>query len=127
MIDIDKFKKVNDTYGHSIGDDVIKIVAKTIKENVLSESIFGRIGGEEFAILCTRDSKEEVHQNIELIREKIENLEVITADKKIVKFTISEGIAECVADTKSLDELLKEADIALYEAKDSGRNRVIFR
>ncbi len=127
MIDIDKFKKVNDTYGHSVGDDVIKIVAQTIKENLLPETIFGRIGGEEFALLCTRDSKEEVHQNIELVRKKIEDLEVITEDKEIVKFTISEGIAACIADTQSLDKLLKEADIALYEAKGSGRNKVIFR
>ena len=127
MIDIDKFKEVNDKYGHSIGDKVIKIVTKAISDNLLEGSIFGRIGGEEFALVCNADSKATVVQNIESIREKIDNLETKAYDGTVVKFTISEGISKTKVKTQTLDELLKEADIALYEAKGSGRNRVIFR
>jgi len=127
MIDIDKFKNINDTYGHHIGDEVIKLVTKTISENLLDNAFLGRIGGEEFAAICYSEDPNHVLENIEKIRVKIENLELKTDDGKSVKFTISEGIAKVTQDTKSLDELLKEADIALYEAKGSGRNRVIFR
>jgi len=127
MIDIDKFKRINDNFGHPVGDEVIKIVTKTISENLLNDTIFGRIGGEEFAAICHSENSQDVLENIEMIREKIDNLEVTTPDGQSVKFTISEGIAKATEDTKTLDELLKEADIALYEAKGSGRNRVIFR
>ena len=127
MIDIDKFKEVNDKYGHSIGDKVIKIVTQTISKNILEDTIFGRIGGEEFALICNADSNDTLVKNIELIRVEIEKLEVMSDDKAIVKFTISEGISKAKMKTNTLDELLKEADIALYEAKGSGRNRVIFR
>jgi len=127
MIDIDKFKEVNDKYGHSIGDEVIKIVTKTIADSILKDTIFGRIGGEEFALICNAESKAIVMKNIESMREKIEKLEVNAHNGEIVKFTISEGISKAKVKTKKLDELLKEADIALYEAKGSGRNRVIFR
>jgi len=127
VIDIDKFKAVNDTYGHPIGDEVIKLVAKTIKEYISKEAIFGRIGGEEFSIVCHADSKDEVIGRIESIRNIIEKLEVITDEGHVVKCTISEGISKTNEDINSLDKLLKEADLALYEAKGSGRNRVIFR
>jgi len=127
MMDIDKFKMVNDTYGHGVGDEVIKLVTKTISENLLECSIFGRIGGEEFAAICHSEDSDDIFKKIENIREKIENLQVITDDGSVVKFTISNGIANATDETKTLDELLKEADIALYEAKGSGRNKVIFR
>jgi len=127
IIDIDKFKNINDTYGHYIGDKVIKLVSKTIKEHIDKNTIFGRIGGEEFAILCNASSKEEVIKKIEYIRNTIQNLEILTEDNQVVKCTISEGIAKVTKDTNTLDLLLKEADVALYEAKGSGRNKVIFR
>ncbi len=127
MIDIDKFKNINDAYGHATGDKVIKLVTKTIRENLLNDAIFGRIGGEEFAAVCYSASAEKIINNIESLREKIENLQVQADDGSVVKFTISEGIAKAQEDTKTLDDLLKEADIALYEAKGKGRNRVIFR
>ncbi len=127
MIDIDKFKEVNDNYGHSIGDKVIKIIAKIIAENIPEGAIFGRIGGEEFALICNVDSKAIIMQNIELIREKIEEDETKADNGTVVKFTISEGISKAKTKIKTLDDLLKEADIALYEAKGSGRNQVIFR
>jgi len=127
MIDIDKFKNVNDTYGHATGDEVIKKVTKTIAEFIPSSAIFGRLGGEEFAIVVNSPSHNDIKEKIEEVRKLIENLEVKSDDGDIVRFTISEGVAKLTIEIKSLDELLKEADKALYEAKGSGRNRVIFR
>ncbi len=127
MIDIDKFKDVNDKYGHPTGDKVIKLVAKEISKNICEDSIFGRVGGEEFAILCFKDSAQTVKEKIEKLRKNIENLEILSDNNELIKCTISEGIAKATNETKTIDALLKEADIALYEAKGTGRNRVIFR
>ncbi len=127
MIDIDNFKTINDSYGHPLGDKVIKLVTSTIAQNTLSNCIFGRIGGEEFALVCNSNSKIKLLNSIEDIRKSIEQLEVISDSKESVRFTISNGIAQANENTTSLDELLKEADIALYEAKNCGRNKVIFR
>jgi len=127
MIDIDKFKKVNDTYGHATGDEVIKRVTKAISDYLPSNAIFGRLGGEEFAIVTNSLSYNNIKDKIEDIRKLIENLEIKSDDGDIISCTISEGLAKATTDTKNLDELLKEADKALYEAKGSGRNRVIFR
>jgi diguanylate cyclase (GGDEF)-like protein len=127
MIDIDKFKNINDNYGHPIGDRVIKLVTKTISSFISGDAVFGRLGGEEFGIVCNYSSSSGVVDNIEKIREAIENLEIISDNGDSIKFTISEGVAKASAETKNLDELLKYADMSLYEAKGLGRNRVIFR
>ncbi len=126
MIDIDNFKSINDTHGHSDGDKVIEFAAQTIYKNLGQDSIFGRIGGEEFAILCSDTSKQDFMQSMQMIREMIENLEVISGRGESIRFTISLGVAKVATETQSLDELLKKADRALYEAKDLGRNRVVF-
>ena len=125
MIDIDKFKNINDNYGHPFGDIVIKSVTQNISNHLLPDAIFARLGGEEFAILCEADSIDEVQNKIEKIREAIENLEE-KYEEKIVKFTISNGIAQKHSDD-TIDSLLKRADEALYEAKGTGRNKVCFR
>ncbi len=127
MIDIDKFKSVNDTYGHSVGDKVIKMMTKIVKKNMLEGSIFGRIGGEEFALLCYVSHEKEIIKNLEDIRLSIEKCEVKIDDGNIIKFTISGGMAKSSKNTNTLDLLLKKADRAMYEAKDSGRNKAIFR
>ncbi|WP_455757595.1 diguanylate cyclase [Sulfurimonas sp.] len=127
IIDIDKFKLINDTYGHSVGDEVIKLVTKTIKEYISKKAVFGRIGGEEFSLVCRANSKDDVLKKIESIRKIIEKLEVITDKGLVVKCTISEGVSRADENTDTLDILLREADSALYEAKGSGRNMVIFR
>ncbi|NOQ30515.1 MAG: diguanylate cyclase [Helicobacteraceae bacterium] len=126
MIDIDKFKSINDQYGHPTGDKVIKMVAKTISEYITTGTVFGRLGGEEFAIVCTNKTDDEVMQDIESIRVLIQDLEVLSDDGEVIKFTISNGISKINENTESLDELLKHADDALYEAKGTGRNKVIF-
>ena len=127
MIDIDKFKNINDAYGHAVGDKVIKIITKTVADNISDDAIFGRIGGEEFAIVWSASSVDFLVDKIDEIREMIENLEVIADSGDIVKFTISNGISKVNKGINTLDDLLKEADKALYEAKGSGRNKVIFR
>lgn len=127
MIDIDKFKNINDSYGHPMGNNVIKLVAKTISKQLSDDAVFGRLGGEEFAIVYNYSSSSGVVENIEKIREAIENLEIISDNGDSIKFTISEGVAKASQETKNLDELLKYADMSLYEAKGLGRNRVIFR
>ena len=127
MIDIDKFKKVNDTYGHPAGDEVIKLVTQTVSKFVDEDSVFGRLGGEEFCIVCNEQSHESISNKIELMRIAVEDIELLSDNGEVIKFTISSGYAKAKKDMKSLDALLKEADVALYEAKGSGRNKIIFR
>lgn len=127
MIDIDKFKAINDTYGHSVGDRVIKAVTDVISQSIHKDTIFGRIGGEEFAIVCYGESQEQILSRIDRLRESVEALEIISDDGSKIHCTISEGVSQASETTATLDELLKEADNALYEAKGGGRNRVIFR
>jgi len=127
MVDIDNFKKVNDTYGHPVGDSVIKAVAATILEYLEKEAILGRVGGEEFAIICRYPSEQDAAKSLELIREKVEQLAIRTEDGDVVRCTISIGVAKADNSIRSLDDLLHRADELLYRAKGSGRNRTIFR
>ena len=127
MIDIDHFKSFNDTYGHAFGDEVIKGVTRAISNTMLEGSIFGRVGGEEFALLTHAISEDIAIQNIESMRKAVEALEFTTQDNIIVKCTISLGMSKSDKTLNSLDALLKKADDALYEAKGEGRNRSIFR
>ena len=122
MIDIDFFKKVNDTYGHASGDAVLRTVALIIKEHLRESDIPSRYGGEEFAVLLPYTHISEAKIVGERLRKAVENTE-IPIDKKTINVTISMGLAEF--DTKETgEELFERADKALYEAKESGRNRV---
>ncbi|MGD9718890.1 MAG: diguanylate cyclase [Sulfurimonadaceae bacterium] len=127
MIDIDKFKSINDLYGHPFGDRVIKSVTRAIGSFLEEDMIFGRLGGEEFALLLEARTKEEVVALCEALRSAVESLEFAVAEKKPLACTISTGIAHKQAWIQSLDHLLKEADDALYEAKKEGRNKVVYR
>ncbi|MEN8189346.1 MAG: cache domain-containing protein [Thermodesulfobacteriota bacterium] len=127
MLDIDKFKKINDTYGHPVGDLVIKAVAGTIREHIEEGSVLGRLGGEEFAIICRPTAQSDIEKHFELIRKKIEQLEISTEQGDLIRCTISIGIAKTDKTVKNLDELLQRADELLYEAKGSGRNNTAFR
>ena len=124
MIDIDYFKKINDTYGHIVGDSVIMRLAKICKSRLRPSDIIGRYGGEEFLILLTEISPSDAVKLAEEIREKIEKLEIKLNNNKI-KFTISIGVRYYKGDKKySLIEIIDTADKALYTAKQNGRNRV---
>lgn len=126
ILDIDHFKKINDTYGHPAGDIVIHEIAQTIFKLVDNEMIFGRIGGEEFAMLLDVTTKNNAVQIVESCRQAVENLSISYHSIKI-HCTISTGMACKSKKLKTLDSLLTKADEALYEAKESGRNRLIFR
>ncbi len=127
MIDIDKFKAINDTYGHAIGDEVIKEITKIISSHLKEDDIFGRLGGEEFSIVCFEESMAIIEERVEHIRIDVENFSLMSDDNIKIACTISSGVAHVHSDTSSIDHLLKIADDALYEAKNGGRNRNIFR
>ena len=127
MIDIDYFKKVNDTYGHDVGDMVIKLATQTISQVIRQhDAIFARIGGEEFVLLLKDMDKKAILEILENIRLSIEDL-VVEYNETKIKFTISIGATSKTQDSKTIDELLKNSDLALYESKTSGRNKITFR
>ncbi|MDO5437462.1 MAG: GGDEF domain-containing protein [bacterium] len=131
MTDIDFFKSVNDTYGHAIGDLVLKTVAKTIKKELREYDIPSRYGGEEFAVLLPDTPIEEAFKVAQRLREKIEKKKINISEYKIenvneISVTISIGVAAFDEKTmKDPSELYRLADKGLYIAKESGRNRVI--
>ena len=126
MLDIDHFKKVNDTWGHSAGDEVIKAVADVITRCVRDEDSVGRLGGEEFSVLLPGTPEQGARFVGERIRRTIEQMKVDCGDDVMLSVTISVGGVTvspgAVAPTG--DELLTTADNALYASKDGGRNRV---
>jgi len=123
MIDIDNFKKINDTYGHSVGDIVLIELAKTIRHIIRKEDIFIRYGGEEFVIFLPNSDIENTFRIAEKIRKTIENLK-ITINDKVITFTISAGISEIRQDDTSIFDAINRADENLYKAKRNGKNRV---
>lgn len=126
ILDIDYFKKINDSYGHNVGDKVIITLANCLKKYVRESDIVSRFGGEEFVILLYNVSEESTSQIAENIRKNIEYLN-ITTDKGNINFTVSIGVAyyDEIRDEKNLDKTLTRADHALYKAKNSTRNTVI--
>jgi diguanylate cyclase (GGDEF)-like protein len=119
IFDIDHFKDVNDRYGHSAGDYVLKTIADIVRENIRKIDYFVRWGGEEFMIISSETNLKEVYVLAERIRETIESY--IFED--IGKVTISLGVTE-FKENDTEDSLIKRADNAMYEAKKKGRNRV---
>jgi diguanylate cyclase (GGDEF)-like protein len=119
FMDIDHFKKVNDTYGHDIGDEVLKLLASILLQHTRKYDITARWGGEEFIILLPNTSEEKAKKVAEKIRTIIEN----TKTNKLPQFTVSIGVVSSA--TLPLDTVIQLADEALYEAKESGRNKVV--
>jgi diguanylate cyclase (GGDEF)-like protein len=124
MLDIDWFKKINDAYGHLIGDEALKAVATSITEVIRSSDVAGRIGGEEFAIILPETSEEDASKSAERLRRSIANI-VIPVDSGDLSFTASIGIAVRQNEDSSVGDVLGRADGALYLAKGQGRNRVV--
>ncbi len=123
LLDIDFFKNINDTYGHDVGDNVIKAIAKLGSETMRSRDIFARLGGEEFAGVLPGVNCAEAKAIAERLREKVENMELSTLEVK-QQVTVSIGVACLDLVSPDFDELLNAADIAMYFAKANGRNRV---
>ncbi len=123
ILDIDRFKRINDTYGHSTGDKVIKITAEMIQKITRKGDISSRWGGEEFTILLPETNLEHARQLAERLRETIAQMKLFTTANPI-SITASLGVAEMTPGTPTVDELIKIADARLYQAKKAGRNRV---
>jgi diguanylate cyclase (GGDEF)-like protein len=119
ILDIDNFKNINDTYGHTVGDDVLKEIASILKSTIREGDAVGRYGGEEFLIVFHEISQETLLTIAETIRK---NIETMHWDYPDLKTTASIGVTTCFSnDTK---EILHEADLKMYEAKNSGKNKV---
>jgi len=124
MFDIDFFKKVNDSYGHLAGDEVIKHTATTAKGILRQSDSIGRYGGEEFGIILPETDAEGARIICERLRENIDN-SVVETTAAPIRYTVSVGISQLSDTAKSYMEWMQQADEALYAAKKGGRNRVI--
>ena len=124
MLDLDRFKTVNDTYGHKAGDKVLKRFSEICLASLREIDIAGRLGGEEFAILFPETGLDQVQLVVERLRERLANERVPLDDGVVLQFTVSIGVALLEASDEGLDSLMARADRALYAAKHGGRNRV---
>lgn len=124
MLDIDHFKKINDVHGHLFGDMVLKTIASRIKESLRKHDLVGRVGGEEFLVICPESGLDESVLVAERIR-RIVNAKAISDGMAEVSVTLSAGVAVIDQEDKRADALLSRADTALYKAKEAGRNRVV--
>ncbi|WP_243544906.1 sensor domain-containing diguanylate cyclase [Pseudodesulfovibrio tunisiensis] len=124
MMDIDHFKKVNDTYGHDVGDEVLRGLAATSAQSLRKADVLGRLGGEEFAVLLPETGMNSAMEVAERLRIAVENSSIATQSGDI-SITVSIGVATLNQEVSSVEILLKNADIALYQAKQTGRNKVV--
>ena len=124
MFDIDRFKKINDTYGHEAGDKVIQAVAETVKREMRETDISGRIGGEEFAVTMPETDLSAASHAAERLRVAFMKIRVDTGDA-VIRLTASIGVVRLDPDVTDITSLLKSADDCLYTAKREGRNRVV--
>lgn len=122
FLDIDLFRKINERYGHPMGDQVLEKLAGAIKESVSKEEIAGRWGGEEFVVIFPTKTAEQVLKCLEDVRAKIEKLVFMEHGPSV---TVSIGISSFPEDAQNVDELIERADKALYRAKTTGRNRTV--
>ncbi|MGB9790593.1 MAG: diguanylate cyclase [Thermotoga caldifontis] len=123
IADIDFFKKINDTYGHRVGDEVLKNFAVILKKNLRAYDFAGRYGGEEFIVCLVECDIEESFKVAERLRTAIQSRPMFqTEDEREIFVTVSFGVTALGQEPKNIDQLIKEADEALYEAKRSGRN-----
>ncbi|MCU7833565.1 MAG: GGDEF domain-containing protein, partial [gamma proteobacterium symbiont of Lucinoma myriamae] len=119
VIDIDHFKHINDTYGHTKGDDILKELAQLITNAFRSEDLIIRYGGEEFVIIMADSSEKNALKKADALRAKVENNYI-----KGIKITISVGVASTIKNS-NFKTLFNQADKALYHAKENGRNQII--
>ena len=123
MLDIDRFKLINDEYGHLTGDYILKELARAIRRRIRREEMFARFGGEEFCVVLPESDHEAVLEFASTVRRLIEN-HVFEFENSRIPVTVSLGVGHLTSEMKDPIELLKVADANLYEAKRAGRNQV---
>jgi diguanylate cyclase (GGDEF)-like protein len=123
FLDLDGFKAVNDEHGHAVGDDLLRVMARVLTDEVRTQDAIARLGGDEFVVALRGASVAEAVQISERIRRRMREALMLEGASEPVRLSVSIGLAAgSVSDT--VDSLLHEADVALYEAKRRGRNRV---
>ena len=125
MADIDHFKKFNDMYGHKAGDELLVKLADLLKSKIRGSDIACRYGGEEFILILPESTAEETYKRAEYLREEVKNMKVYFLDQLLPSITLSMGITTYPDHGIELNELIRVADIALYKAKEQGRDKVI--
>ena len=124
FIDIDRFKPINDTFGHNSGDAVLRQLAALISDNVRASDMFGRYGGEEFMLILPETAPEEAAVLAEKLRQLVAQQPMVIAGKQTMQVTISAGIAGDIGSQLQVDALVDQADAAMYAAKSLGRDRI---
>lgn len=124
--DLDRFKRINDTYGHLQGDKVIQFVASVLQQAVRVDDVAARIGGEEFALLLTNTTAQDAQNIAERIRLTIAGHDAATSQQQLPEpITISLGVYTATSPSLSAETCVERADKAMYQAKETGRNRVV--
>ena len=124
VLDLDHFKKVNDTFGHYGGDQVLVAVAEIFHSCLRSNDLIGRIGGEEFAVILPEENSARATTVAERILTECRNAEIKLEDARIIRFALSIGVAQLRANDQDFGQVIQRADEALYMAKNAGRNQV---
>src|SRR5262249_10921342 len=124
MLDLDHFKRFNDTYGHPAGNKALEMLANMLHSQVRETDLVARYGGEEFAIILPETTKYEAHDLANRIRMRVESSVIEPPDAAPQRVTVSAGLATYPRDARSAEALLASADEALYSSKHAGRNRV---
>jgi diguanylate cyclase (GGDEF)-like protein len=125
MFDLDHFKRINDTAGHHIGDEVLKTVVARLRPSLRESDTLGRIGGEEFFILLPETAGEAAAASAERFRSLIESIDSIRPGNTAIRFTASFGVHEVEVETSDFGAVSQKVDAARYKAKAAGRNCVI--
>lgn len=124
LVDADHFKRINDSYGHLVGDDALLEIADAIRRAVRERDVVGRIGGEEFGVYLLGANRAESLVIAERIRAEVEAIGFMPTQGRTMTLTVSVGGADCMSDAP-VSEIMRTADRRLYEAKNAGRNRVV--
>jgi diguanylate cyclase (GGDEF)-like protein len=124
LCDLDKFKLINDTYGHAAGDAALQSVSEALKTSLRKTDILGRYGGDEFMIILPETSLAGAKLLAEKVRFAVSEIELSVDKKKRIGLSLSLGVASCCAPAENIDTLVRLADSALYTSKQSGRNKV---
>jgi diguanylate cyclase (GGDEF)-like protein len=125
LVDADHFKRINDSFGHPVGDDALVEISAAISRAVRAQDFVGRIGGEEFGVLLSGASLDEATGVAERIRQEVEAIGFMPAQGRTMTLTVSVGGTICHSDA-SISDVMRDADRQLYAAKNAGRNRVMF-